>query len=381
MEELGGARQPRHPLGRGPLRHRHRSPSAWRWCASCCRSSRRTTSTRRRYVATDDPPDRAEPELATIVPDSPSKPYDMTRVIELIVDDGDFFEVAPLYAQNIVVGFARLNGHIGRRRRQPAPGAGGRARHRRLDQGRALRALLRRLQHPAGDVRGRARLPARDHPGVRRDHPPRRQAALRLQRGDRPEAHRDHPQGLRRRLRRHGLQARRGRLQRGLADGRGGRDGPRGRGQHRLPPRAGGGRGNGDDPAVRRARADRGLQGALRQPVHRRRARLHRRRDRAGGDPRVADPRARGVADQARVRGRRASTGTSRCEPGATGGRRAPAGHRAGGRGGGGGRADGRGGRAPSRPTPCRPPTGRPGGAPRHPRTPMPHARDTVRSG
>ncbi|MDX6554546.1 MAG: hypothetical protein QOD86_741 [Miltoncostaeaceae bacterium] len=63
------------------------------------------------YVATDDPPDRAEPELATIVPDAPTKPYDMTRVIELIVDDGDFFEVAPLYAQNIVVGFARLAGH------------------------------------------------------------------------------------------------------------------------------------------------------------------------------------------------------------------------------------------------------------------------------
>jgi propionyl-CoA carboxylase beta chain len=63
------------------------------------------------YLATGDPPDRAEAELATIVPDAPTKPYDMTRVIELIVDDGDFFEVAPLYAQNIVVGFARLAGH------------------------------------------------------------------------------------------------------------------------------------------------------------------------------------------------------------------------------------------------------------------------------
>ena len=63
------------------------------------------------HVPTDDPPDRAEDELASIIPDSPSKPYDMTRVIELIVDDGDFFEVASLYAQNIVVGFARLNGH------------------------------------------------------------------------------------------------------------------------------------------------------------------------------------------------------------------------------------------------------------------------------
>ena len=63
------------------------------------------------YLATDDPSDRAEPELATIVPDAPTKPYDISRVIELIVDDGDFLEVAPLYAQNLVVGFARLAGH------------------------------------------------------------------------------------------------------------------------------------------------------------------------------------------------------------------------------------------------------------------------------
>ncbi len=64
------------------------------------------------YLPTADSPERAEPELATIVPDVPTKPYDMTRVIELIVDDGDFLEVAPLYAQNIVVGYARLNGHV-----------------------------------------------------------------------------------------------------------------------------------------------------------------------------------------------------------------------------------------------------------------------------
>jgi propionyl-CoA carboxylase beta chain len=63
------------------------------------------------YVPTADPADRQEAELATIVPDVPTRPYDMTRVIELIVDDGDFFEVAPLYAQNVVVGYARLNGH------------------------------------------------------------------------------------------------------------------------------------------------------------------------------------------------------------------------------------------------------------------------------
>jgi propionyl-CoA carboxylase beta chain len=63
------------------------------------------------FAATADPPDRSVPELATIVPDAPTKPYDMARVIELVVDDGDFLEVAPLYAQNIVVGFARLAGY------------------------------------------------------------------------------------------------------------------------------------------------------------------------------------------------------------------------------------------------------------------------------
>jgi acetyl-CoA carboxylase carboxyltransferase component len=63
------------------------------------------------FAPTSDLRDRVVEELATIVPDQPTKPYDMTRVIELVVDDGDFLEVAPLYAQNIVVGFARLAGH------------------------------------------------------------------------------------------------------------------------------------------------------------------------------------------------------------------------------------------------------------------------------
>jgi propionyl-CoA carboxylase beta chain len=63
------------------------------------------------YEAPTDDPGRCEPELHTIVPDNPNKPYDITHVIELVMDDGEFLEVAPLYAQNLVVGFARLNGH------------------------------------------------------------------------------------------------------------------------------------------------------------------------------------------------------------------------------------------------------------------------------
>lgn len=60
---------------------------------------------------TDDPL-RADEALDTIVPDSPTKPYDMKEVIHRIVDDGEFFEVHEYYAQNIIVGFARLNGRV-----------------------------------------------------------------------------------------------------------------------------------------------------------------------------------------------------------------------------------------------------------------------------
>jgi propionyl-CoA carboxylase beta chain len=49
-------------------------------------------------------------ELDDIVPDSPNKPYDMHDVIMPVLDNGDFFEIQPLYAQNIVTGFGRVNG-------------------------------------------------------------------------------------------------------------------------------------------------------------------------------------------------------------------------------------------------------------------------------
>ena len=59
---------------------------------------------------TVDPPERESPELEALVPD-PKKPYDMKALIEDVVDDGDFFEIQPEYATNIVVGFARFEGH------------------------------------------------------------------------------------------------------------------------------------------------------------------------------------------------------------------------------------------------------------------------------
>jgi propionyl-CoA carboxylase beta chain len=63
------------------------------------------------YVETGDDPNRMDPELIDIIPDDPNKPYDMKDVILRVVDNGEFMEVHPYWAQNIVVGFARLDGY------------------------------------------------------------------------------------------------------------------------------------------------------------------------------------------------------------------------------------------------------------------------------
>jgi propionyl-CoA carboxylase beta chain len=58
----------------------------------------------------DDPAGRVEPSLDTLVPADPLKPYDIKELITKVADEGDFFEIQPLYARNIVVGFIRLEG-------------------------------------------------------------------------------------------------------------------------------------------------------------------------------------------------------------------------------------------------------------------------------
>jgi propionyl-CoA carboxylase beta chain len=63
------------------------------------------------YYRPDDSPERMEEELASLVPDSPRQPYDIRRAIELTVDAGEFYEVQEGWAQNLVIGFARLDGH------------------------------------------------------------------------------------------------------------------------------------------------------------------------------------------------------------------------------------------------------------------------------
>jgi len=72
-----------------------------------------------------DDPRRADEELLEVVPDAPRKPYDMADVIERIVDEGSFFEVQEGFARNMVVGFARLDGHsVGVVANQPRVNAG-----------------------------------------------------------------------------------------------------------------------------------------------------------------------------------------------------------------------------------------------------------------
>jgi len=58
----------------------------------------------------EDPIDRPEPSLDTLVPADPQKPYDMKELIGKISDEGDFFETKPNHAKNIITGFARIGG-------------------------------------------------------------------------------------------------------------------------------------------------------------------------------------------------------------------------------------------------------------------------------
>ena len=77
------------------------------------------------YVAPDDDPHRMDDLLQTIIPDSPRRPYDMQAVIGAVVDQLSFLEVQAHWAGNIVIGFARLDGHVvGIVANQPAQLAG-----------------------------------------------------------------------------------------------------------------------------------------------------------------------------------------------------------------------------------------------------------------
>jgi propionyl-CoA carboxylase beta chain len=73
------------------------------------------------FVETDDPSERTNEKLNTIVPEVSTQPYDIRDIIEIIADENYFFEVQEHFAQNIVIGFARLGGQsVGIVANQPA---------------------------------------------------------------------------------------------------------------------------------------------------------------------------------------------------------------------------------------------------------------------
>ena len=77
------------------------------------------------FVPTNDDTLRTEVALDTLVPEDPSKPYDIRDIIQLVTDDGVFFELHETFAKNIVIGFGRLGGHsVGIIANQPAVLAG-----------------------------------------------------------------------------------------------------------------------------------------------------------------------------------------------------------------------------------------------------------------
>ena len=240
--------------------------------------------------------------LDTIIPDSPNQPYDMHDVITTVLDDEEFLEVQELFAPNIIVGFGRVEGRsVGIVANQPMQFAG----CLDIDASEKAARFVRfcdAFNIPVltfVDVPG---LPPRHRPGVERHHPPRREADLRVRGGHRPAGHDHHPQGVRRRVRRDGLQAPRRRHQRRLADRADRGDGRPGRREHRPPQgahRPGEGR---RLPRTGRGpprRADRRVRDHPRQPLHRRRARLHRRGDHPARDPRRDRPRAAAAALEA----------------------------------------------------------------------------------
>jgi propionyl-CoA carboxylase beta chain len=76
-------------------------------------------------VASTDPSDRRDEQLLDVIPDLASKPYDMHDVLRRVVDDGEYFEVMPAFAGNILTAFARLGGRsVGIVANQPAVLAG-----------------------------------------------------------------------------------------------------------------------------------------------------------------------------------------------------------------------------------------------------------------
>ena len=141
-------------------------------------------------------------DLAALLPENPKRAYDVHPLVDGLLDDGSVPRAAhPVGAEHRHRPGPPDRAHRRRHRQQPAAA-------RRLPrlavggEGRALRAHLRRVRHPARRAGRRPGLPARRRPGMGRDRAPRREAAARVRRGGRAARDAGDPQDLRRRLHR-----------------------------------------------------------------------------------------------------------------------------------------------------------------------------------
>ena len=240
-------------------------------------------------------PDEVGVELDTLIPDSPNQPYDMHEVITHVLDDGEFLEIHAGFAPNMVVGFGRVEGSsVGVVANQPMHYAG----CLDIDAAEKAARFVRTCDAFSIPILTFVDVPG-FLPGVsqewRRDHPSRRQAHLRLRGGHGAEGDGDHQEGVRRRLRRDGLQAPGRRRQPGLADRADRRHGRAGSSEHLVPPRTG--RRGGPRRAARPA--DHRIRGHPGEPVYRGRTRLRGQRHPPGGDQAHSHPRAALPAHQA----------------------------------------------------------------------------------
>ena len=133
------------------------------------------------------PPKKSGKRIDEIIPADQNKPFDMHELINELIDEGSWFEIKKLFAQELVTGFGAHRRAAGGDRRQPAQVQGRGALRGLGGQGGALHLAVRRVQHPAAVPGGRARLHDRHQGGARRHHPGGREDDLRRVRGERAE--------------------------------------------------------------------------------------------------------------------------------------------------------------------------------------------------
>ena len=226
------------------------------------------------FVPTDQPSRRCD-ELLEIAPAEPNRAYDVRDVIEVIVDDGDYLEVQPLWAKNIVCAYARLDGHVvGIVANQPLVLAGA----LNIDAAEKAARFVRTCD--SFNIPRVHLWMSRISPGVDQEHAGiiRRGAKLlyafcedRPRRPGGPAQVDGGGAGHR-----HGLEVSWGRLVVRLAVQRDSCDGRRGRGQHHLP--QGTGRSTGPDETSKGAGV--GVHRTVDDAIYRRGTRDGRRRDR-----------------------------------------------------------------------------------------------------